>query len=97
MFNDLIPTFEVGQKVIIHERIQEDVCPCCGTVTGSGSPFLGKDVEAFVSRKTSPLEMWECGKCGFEDFIPGGYYLLEIKGHPDHVYPYTLLELIEEE
>lgn len=91
MNQELIGTFNPGDKVICHDRLVEDMCPECGSYTGCDSRYLNQDVEGVIFASASGKTWW-CS-CGHDSIIPDGYYEVKVNG-TIHFYPYTLLEKV---
>jgi hypothetical protein len=90
----LIPTFEVGQRVVWHPQPIECVCPLCGAPAAKAS--WGKSICGKVLYSVVPPVSVRCVECdGYFDLTMEGWYLLDL-GFKHVVTPHTLIEPIEE-
>lgn len=87
----LIPTFEVGEKAILHFQPYEMACPVCHRVLSfKTKPFMAKTVIIPHSK------MILVRGCKHKSIYPEGFYTVDVKvGRKSHLaVPYTLLEHI---
>ena len=61
---DLIPTFEVGDRVIWHRRPYEWRCPNCGQWSERGVPIEDREVIIQQRQSTSQMLTEHCCKEG---------------------------------
>ena len=87
----LIPTFEPGQRVLIHNKPVEVKCQGCGN-TEVLKPRAGETLEATIIGKT---EQMHCILCNTEAPCEGWYTFIDVDGERGCI-PYTLLEPITE-
>ena len=86
-----IPTFEVGEKVRLHFRPYEMLCPKCGALT------VPPDHKHFneEARIEVATRLIKIGTCGCVIPMPEGFY--HVSFGTNHVgVPYTLLGRIKE-
>ena len=89
---NLIPTFEVGQRVRVRMRTYERQCKTCGYIGGTdqaGSVLDGTIIEA--------VSLMHCRKCGLTSHWLAGFYAVEYSDGRHRAVPWPLLEAIKEE
>lgn len=96
MYEDLIPTFEVGERVLYRVRkVELTPCPLCGKETGTKGnkrEYIGK-----IDIHPHPFPTAICGSChGVYKFNPEGWWRIRIPEYEPFtiIAPYTLLEKI---
>ena len=91
---DLIPTFEVGERVLFHYRPAAEAahCPHCGYVPGTKvAPY-----DEVVTILRNALSLCWCRSCGETyEIDPAGWWFVRGKKTSFRHAPYTLLEKIE--
>ena len=86
-----LPTFKVGQRVRIHNRPVEMVCPGCGAMGAVKEDYEGM----IISWETNEVLSHQCGYAF--DGVPEGWYRIRELDGTRSAAPYTLLTPIEEE
>lgn len=96
---ELIPTFEVGQRVRVWNRPVEYQCPSCGAhdlfkykpSSSPGTSFTGTITKTWQTENGC----W-CSDCGCEVPFEGWYEVIDYSDTWRGGVPYTLIEPIEE-
>ena len=93
---DLIPTFEIGERVIWHRRPTEWRCPNCGQWGREGTPIRDIEVIIIQSRTTHRMLTEHC--CNVLIPPQEGFVTVVEPGHEDWeiAVPWPLLEKIKE-
>ena len=87
----LIPEYNVGDRVVVDYRPYELACPKCGHIPCSNSaPYIE---EATVGMVISKLRCQEC----HHQWPVSGFYGIEFDDDTQVGMPYTRLSLVEEE
>lgn len=94
MTQDLIPTFKVGERVMLHYRPYEMFCPKCGRQRGIENDI---PVQTVTIKRRSGAKLG-CYKCHTGVPMPEGFYEIVTDNIPfSFSVPWTLLERIETE
>ena len=85
-----IPTFEVGERVRLHWKPYEFLCPVC-----HGTPFTGTiEPHSILSTVIEHTPRMTMPTCNHSVPFPDGWYTVENE-RGEIAVPYTLLEKLE--
>lgn len=92
---ELIPVFEVGEKVVLSYHPYECFCPVCGHQWGMSEPPF-KETVTIVPH---PAGAFHCGHCENAIPLPNGFYKTShiLPNGWNAAVPYTLLTKIRKE
>jgi len=89
----LIPTFEVGERVMLHWRAFEFMCPACGaTIADKKRDIMGTSPTTYIVGEVGKAI---CLICEYVMVMPEGWWIVKVDGGRDMAVPYTLLEKME--
>ena len=90
----MIPTFEVGERVICHCQDVEWNCPGCGLSVFTNKKELGTAIIVTVTGECGG-DLY-CNECGYEHEMQkgSGWWEVECDNGDSGMVPYTLLETI---
>ena len=94
---DLIPTFEVGERVIWHRQPTEWRCPNCGQWSTKGIPI--EDIEVVIIKRKASNQMLTEHCCNVL-IPPQEGFVTVVEPHNvdwEIAVPWTLLEKIKED